>query len=51
VAHPASAIEVEMSAAIAKLGDERARLIEDPDHSGAEERFILLGLSNLRMQI
>ena len=26
--------------------DERARLIEDPDHSGAEERFILLGLSS-----
>ena len=26
--------------------DERARLIEDPDHSEAEERFILLGLSN-----
>jgi uncharacterized protein len=26
--------------------DERARLIEDPDHSEAEERFILLGLSS-----
>ena len=26
--------------------DERARSIEDPDHSEAEERFILLGLSN-----
>jgi uncharacterized DUF497 family protein len=26
--------------------DERARLIEDPDHSGAEDRFILLGLSS-----
>jgi uncharacterized DUF497 family protein len=25
--------------------DERARLIDDPDHSGDEERFILLGLS------
>jgi uncharacterized DUF497 family protein len=25
--------------------DERARLIEDPDHSENEERFILLGLS------
>lgn len=26
--------------------DERARLIEDPAHSQAEERFILLGLSS-----
>lgn len=26
--------------------DERARLIEDPDHSEPEERFILLGLSS-----
>ena len=26
--------------------DERARLIEDPDHSSAEERFILLGVSS-----
>ena len=26
--------------------DERARLIEDPDHSRAEERFILLGVSS-----
>jgi len=26
--------------------DERARLIEDPDHSEGEERFILLGLSS-----
>lgn len=25
--------------------DERARLIDDPDHSEEEERFILLGLS------
>lgn len=25
--------------------DERAKLIDDPDHSEAEERFILLGLS------
>jgi uncharacterized DUF497 family protein len=25
--------------------DERARLIDDPDHSGDEERFLLLGLS------
>ena len=26
--------------------DERARLIDDPDHSENEERFILLGLSS-----
>jgi uncharacterized protein len=26
--------------------DERARLIDDPDHSQEEERFVLLGLSN-----
>lgn len=26
--------------------DERARLIDDPDHSKDEERFILLGLSS-----
>ena len=26
--------------------DERARLIEDPDHSDDEDRFILLGLSS-----
>ncbi len=25
--------------------DERARLIDDPDHSVGEERFVLLGLS------
>ena len=25
--------------------DESARLIDDPDHSGLEERFVLLGLS------
>jgi uncharacterized protein len=27
--------------------DERARLIDDPDHSDDEERFILLGLSSM----
>ena len=27
--------------------DERARLIDDPDHSDDEERFILLGLSSV----
>jgi uncharacterized DUF497 family protein len=26
--------------------DDRARLIVDPDHSGDEERFILLGISS-----
>ncbi|MBI3530753.1 MAG: BrnT family toxin [Betaproteobacteria bacterium] len=26
--------------------DERARLIDDPDHSKDEERFVLLGLSS-----
>lgn len=26
--------------------DERAKLIEDPDHSEDEERFVLLGLSS-----
>ncbi|AMM24409.1 BrnT family toxin [Variovorax sp. PAMC 28711] len=26
--------------------DERARLIDDPDHSDDEERFVLLGLSS-----
>ena len=25
--------------------DERAKLIDDPDHSGDEDRFVLLGLS------
>ena len=25
--------------------DENARLIDDPDHSGAEDRFVMLGLS------
>ena len=28
------------------FSDERARLIDDPDHSEVEERFLLLGLSN-----
>jgi uncharacterized DUF497 family protein len=32
--------------------DERARLIDDPDHSEDEDRFILLGLSSaLRLLI
>jgi uncharacterized DUF497 family protein len=28
------------------FADERARLIDDPDHSEDEDRFVLLGLSN-----
>jgi len=28
------------------FSDDRARLIDDPDHSEEEERFILLGLSS-----
>ena len=28
------------------FSDERARLIDDPDHSHEEERFVLLGLSS-----
>lgn len=28
------------------FSDERARLIDDPDHSEEEERFVLLGLSS-----
>jgi uncharacterized protein len=28
------------------FADERARLIDDPDHSEDEERFLLLGLSS-----
>jgi uncharacterized DUF497 family protein len=32
--------------------DERAKLIDDPDHSGDEDRFILLGLSaSLRLLV
>ena len=32
--------------------DERARLIDDPDHSEDEDRFVLLGLSSsLRMPL
>ncbi|WP_300438317.1 BrnT family toxin [Zoogloea sp.] len=30
--------------------DERARLIDDPDHSEGEDRFLILGLSN-RLQL
>ena len=28
------------------FSDERARLIDDPDHSATEDRFLLLGLSS-----
>jgi uncharacterized protein len=28
------------------FADERAKLINDPDHPGGEERFILLGFSS-----
>ncbi len=28
------------------FADERARLLDDPDHSEAEDRFVLLGLSS-----
>lgn len=28
------------------FGDERAKLIDDPDHSEEEDRFILMGLSS-----
>jgi uncharacterized DUF497 family protein len=32
--------------------DEHAKLIDDPEHSGGEERFILLGLSStLRVMV
>ncbi|MBE7522939.1 MAG: BrnT family toxin [Burkholderiales bacterium] len=34
------------------FSDERARLIDDPDHSAVEERFLLLGLdSNVRLLV
>ncbi len=29
------------------FNDERARLIDDPDHSGAEDRFVILGMSQV----
>jgi uncharacterized protein len=28
------------------FADENAKLIDDPDHSGEEDRFVLLGLSS-----
>jgi uncharacterized protein len=32
--------------ALSVFSDERARLIDDPDHSEDEQRFLLLGLSS-----
>ncbi len=37
---------VSFEEAQSNFSDERARLIDDPDHSDDEERFILLGLSS-----
>lgn len=37
---------VSFAEASAVFADETAVLIDDPDHSDAEERFVLLGLSN-----
>lgn len=38
--------------AASAFADERARLIDDPDHSEDEDRFILLGLSaSLRLLV
>jgi uncharacterized DUF497 family protein len=38
--------------ALSVFSDERARLIDDPDHSEDEERFLLLGLSgSLRLLV
>ncbi len=37
---------VEFEEAKSVFVDERAKLIDDPDHSEAEERFVLLGLSS-----
>ncbi|MHB0950265.1 MAG: BrnT family toxin [Gemmatimonadaceae bacterium] len=36
---------VTFSEARTAFADDRARVRDDPDHSGAEDRFILLGLS------
>lgn len=43
---------VSFEEAVSVFSDERARLIDDPDHSAEEDRFILLGLStNLRVLV
>lgn len=36
---------VSFEEAVTVFADERARLMDDPDHSAEEERFLLLGLS------
>lgn len=36
---------VSFDEAASVFSDDRGRLLEDPDHSSAEERFVLLGLS------
>ena len=38
--------EVSFEEARTVFYDENAKLIDDPDHSGDEERFVLLGLSS-----
>ena len=38
--------KVSFAEAESVFADERARLLDDPDHSGAEDRFVLLGLSS-----
>ncbi|MBA3772145.1 MAG: BrnT family toxin [Ramlibacter sp.] len=44
--------EVSFEEARSVFADERAKLIDDPDHSEDEDRFILLGLSgSLRVLI
>ncbi len=36
---------VSFEEAVTVFADERARLMDDPDHSAEEERFLLMGLS------
>jgi hypothetical protein len=44
--------EVPFEEAASAFSDEHALVIEDPDHPGDEERFVLLGLSaKLRMPV
>ena len=43
---------VSFAEAQSAFSDERARIIDDPDHSEGEERFVLLGFSSaLRMLV
>ena len=37
--------QVSFAEAVSVFSDEDALLLDDPDHSGTEERFILLGMS------